>query len=265
MQKYFQIASISLSQEIAYRVNFLMSRIRNILQIFLLFFLWEAVFASEDNILGYTRSAILTYIFGVYIIKSIVFSVRSNEVAGEIARGDLTIYLLKPINYLKYWFTRDIATKVINIIFTFFEILFLYILLKPPINFPVSGAAIFLFLISIGLAVIIYFLLLMLFSMFPFWYPEGAWGFTFLLLVFIDFLGGGVFPLDIFPSGVVKVLYLTPFPYLLFVPLQIYLEKMSISTSFWFVFISLAWVAILLALMNLLWKRGLRVYRAEGR
>ena len=103
MNKYLTIFKISFAQEFAYKVNFVMWRVRNVMQIFLVFFLWDSVFSgSERVVFGYDRARILTYIFGILLVKSLVYSSRSIDVAGEISRGDLSNYLTKPISYFRY-------------------------------------------------------------------------------------------------------------------------------------------------------------------
>lgn len=266
MNKYLAVFKISFQQEFVYRVNFIMWRVRNITQIFLIFFLWDTVFSDPKRVvLGYDRVKILTYVFGIIIVKAIVFSTRSIDIAGDIARGDLSNYLIKPINYFKYWFIRDLSSKTLNLFFAFFETLALFLILRPPFYFQTNIPLLVVFVISLVFAVLLYFLLVLLFNMFPFWYPENAWGIFFLFMIFSDFLGGVVFPIDILPNIVQKLLYLSPFPYILFIPLQIYLGKLNWVIIARSLAICSFWILGLYLIVNKLWRLGLKAYRAEGR
>lgn len=266
MKKYLSVFKISFAQEFTYRVNFVLWRVRNILQIFLVFFLWDAVFKDPQRVVfGYDRARIFTYVFGLLIVKAIVFSSRSIDISGEIARGDISNFLLKPLNYLKYWFVRDTSSKVLNLLFAFFETLILYIILKPPFFLQTNVLALILFILSLGVAVLIYYFLLILVSTVPFWFPEQGWGAIFLLTMFTGFLSGGVFPIDILPGFIQRVFYLTPFPYLIFTPLQIYLGKFSLLLSLQSIAVSLLWTFILYFAVTSVWNIGLKAYRAEGR
>lgn len=265
MKKYFSIFRISFAQEFVYRLNFIMWRFRNVVQVFLIFFLWDSIFSIPGKVVfGYDRAKILTYIFFLFVVKSLVSASRSVDVAGDISRGDLTNYLLKPVNFFKYWFTRDISSKALNFVFAIFEFVLLFILLKPTLFFQFNFIANFLFLGSLVCAIVIYFCLLMIFSSLTFWLVEQAWGLIFLLNIFIEFLGGGLFPIDILPSIFQKILYLTPFPYLYFVPIQIYLGKFGGNAINMFL-MSLAWTIILIFFLRFVWTMGLKEYRAEGR
>lgn len=266
MNKYLQIFKISLQQEFVYRLNFIMWRVRNVFSIVLVFFLWDSVFADPKRIVfGYDRAKILTYVFGLIFIRSIVLSIRSIDVAGEISRGEATNLFLKPVNYFKYWFTRDLSSKSLNLVFAIFETVTLYFILKPEFFFQGNFLYFSLFLISLISAAILYFLLVFLFSLPTFWFPQQPWGFIFLLIVFTDLFGGGVFPIDILPHGFQKVVFMTPFPHLLFIPLEIYLGKFSYLTSLLFLTASSVWIILLTLLNRIIWNLGLKSYRSERR
>jgi len=247
-------------------LNFLMWRLRNVMQVFLVFFLWDAIFSDpRSSVFGYNRSTILTYVFGLIIVRSVVLSARSVDVAGEVSRGDLSNYLIKPISYFKYWLTRDLSSKTLNLLFAVFEASVLMVILKPPFYLQTHFVQLLLFALAIFIAILLFFLLMFLFSLFPLWYPEQAWGASFLLFIFVDFLGGGIFPLDVLPANIQSVLYLTPFPYLMFSPLQIYLGKFATPLAVERVLLGSLWVAILVFVVGKVWKLGLKVYRSEGR
>ncbi|HJX46074.1 MAG TPA: ABC-2 family transporter protein, partial [Patescibacteria group bacterium] len=132
MKKYLSVFKISFQQEFAYRVNFIMWRVRNVTQLFLVFFLWDTVFSAQGKVIfGYDKTRILTYVFGLLIIRAFVLSARAVDVAGEVANGDLSNYLIKPVSYFKYWLTRDLSSKALNLIFAAFETTALFFILKP--------------------------------------------------------------------------------------------------------------------------------------
>jgi ABC-2 type transport system permease protein len=267
MKKYLQLFKISFEQEFVYRFNFIMWRVRNVLQIFLIFFLWDTVFSDPDRVVfGYDRVKILTYVFSLLLVRAFVLSARAVDVPGEVARGDLSNYLLKPVSYFKYWLTRDLSSKTLNLVFAVFETFFLYLVLKPPFFIQTNPLFIITFLVSVALAMFIFFTILFINSAVPFWVPEAAWGVNFLFtVVIIDFLSGSLFPLDILPQSLQNVLNLSPFPYLIFFPLQVYLGKLLPVDIFKGILISGFWAIALYLFMKFVWKKGLKVYQAYGR
>jgi ABC-2 type transport system permease protein len=267
LNKYLSIFKISFQQEFVYRLNFVMWRLRNVMQIFLIFFLWSAVFSDPTRIVfGYDQGKILTYVLGILILRAIVFSARAVDIPGEISTGDLSNYLLKPVGYLRYWFTRDLSSKTLNLSFAFLETIILFLILRPPFFLQTNPSTLFLFTISVLLAVLLYFSLIVLVSMTPFWAPSSGWGAQFLFVgIVTEFLSGAVFPLDVMPSLFQKTFHFLPFQYLLFFPLQVYLGKINLDMVLSGIIVEFVWVAIFVYLVNVVWKRGIKRYAAEGR
>lgn len=266
MDKYLTIFKVSFAQEFAYRMNFIMWRVRNVLQIFLVFFLWDSVFSNPNTqIFGYSRGEILTYVFMLLIVRSIVMATRSIDVAGEISRGDISNYLVKPVSHIGYWFTRDISSKALNLSFAVVEVGLLWAILRPPLIFQTNPILILFFAVSLLLSVFIYFLFMYILNLLPFWYPEQSWGVIFLLFIFVDFLGGGVFPLDVLPKFWQGIVNLTPFPYLMFFPIQTYLGKLTTTKVLGNFAIEIVWIGLLLFIAGKVWKAGIKRYEAEGK
>jgi ABC-2 type transport system permease protein len=267
MNKYLQIFKISFEEEFAYRLNFILWRFRNVLQIFLTYFLWSTVYSDPTKeIFGYDRTKILTYVFGIMIVRALVLSARAMDVSNDVASGDLSNYLIKPIGYFRYWFTRDIASKVLNLSFATVEFALLFILLKPPFFFQANAGILFVFLISIILAIFIYSLILFLLSSIPFWVPEIGWGSHFLVsVVIVEALSGALFPINILPQVLQSIVLATPFPYLIYFPVEVYLGNVSGWALFGGLITAAAWVGVLWILLNVVWQRGLKAYQSFGR
>jgi len=85
------------------------------------------------------------------------------------------------------------------------------------------------------------------------------------MVIITDFFSGSIFPLDIFPALWQKVFYYTPFPYLIFFPLQVYLGKIPFSQVLSGISISLVWSLALSVILKSIWQKGLKIYDAVGR
>ena len=266
MKKYFSVFKISFQDGFVYPVNFIMWRVRTVVQILIAYFLWDTVFLDPNRIVfGYDRARIMTYILGLIVIRSIVLSARSGEVAGELSRGDVTNYLTKPLNYLRYWFARDLADKAMNILFGVVELTLIFLILRPTFFWQTNPMYLMIFIGLVVLAVVVFFFLLFIFNSFTAWYPNQAWGAAFFLMIFVEFLGGGFFPVDVLPPLAQNIIYLTPFPYLLFYPLQVYLGKFSLAMSLRGLVIAFAWVIFLALVTKKMWKEAVKVYDVAGR
>lgn len=267
LQKYWSIFKISFEQEFAYKVNFIMWRVRNVFQIIITFFLWSTIFSNPGtSVFGYDRAKILTYVFALMIVRAIVLSARAVDVSSDVAEGNLSNYLVKPISYFKYWMTRDIASKALNLGFASVEFAALFIILKPSFYFQTDLYVLLAFLLSVIAAALIYFFILFLVSAVPFWAPELGWASQFLVaIVIIEFLSGSLFPIDILPGALQKIVLALPFPYMIYFPIQVYLGKITGAAQIQGFIIAGIWVFVLYWLMKYVWSKGLKAYQALGR
>lgn len=243
-----------------------MWRVRSIMRLFLVYFLWVAVYAQRDSLFGYQKSEMLTYILGVSILQALVLGSRSVDVAGEIATGDLANYLVRPLDYFRYWLTRDLADKLLNLIFVIGETAAFILIFKPPLVMPPSVVMGLASLVSCLLAMLLFFYLSFLVSETAFWYVEhNGWPARFLFTVLVEFISGGYFPLNILPAAVFPIFLLLPTTYLLFSPLQIWLGKVDGIQLVQGLVLVLIWIWVLRKLVKKVWHWGLQVYEAYGR
>jgi len=266
MRKYLQIFKTHWQSSFVYRLNFIMWRVRSLLQFFAVYFLWLAIFSTQEDVFSYNRSTMFTYILGTAALRSFVLSSRSVTAGVEIANGDLNNYLIKPVSYLKNWLARDLADKLLNIFFVIFELGLFILILKPSLIPPASFSNLTVFILTAILAMLMYFFFSFLVSSFTFWYPEhNGWPLRFLIFMVLEFLAGGLFPLDIFPQAVFKIFRLLPPAYFLFYPLQIYLGRLSPTEITTTLTIMMFWLLALYQLTRFVWKKGLKIYGAYGR
>jgi ABC-2 type transport system permease protein len=73
-----------------------------------------------------------------------------------------------------------------------------------------------------------------------------------------------MFPLDILPPTVRQILDFTPFPYQLFLPVGIYLGKITGAALVKGLIVQAAWVIGAYVLARLAWARGIKKYAAAG-
>src|SRR5258708_7236926 len=265
MKKYFLIARDMWDEMLTYRLNMIMWRVRVVLNILVMYFLWSAILPVNKTLFGYSQSLMLTYIFATSLIAPLVLASRSSAEGDEIKSGDLSNFLLRPINYFYYWFAKDAGDKAMNVLFSVVELTILFIFLRPPIFLQTNLLFLFLSLIATLSAVIIYFYLNFLIGLCGFWISE-TWPLRFLfIIIFIQFFSGGLFPLDILPKPIYTIFQMLPFTYLQFFPIKIYLGQLSMQNIAFGLSISFLWVIVLYYFTNFVWKKGLQVYTAQGR
>ena len=262
MKKYFSIFTITLQEYFTYRLNFVMWRVRQIFVFLIPFFIWRAILGGGGAIYGYNFPAIMTYLFGTTILNSMVMGSRTADLGWMINSGYLTIPLMKPLSVFRFLMTRDAADKLFNLIFIMVEVPLLILIFHPPVFLQANFSFILLSIFSTILAIFIYFFINVLFGALAFW-SRDIWAPRFLLMVVMSFATGSMFPLDMLPKVWQTVLLATPFPYLLYVPLKLYLgQDPTIVAAF---AIQIFWTVALFIATKYVWGRGMRVYEAEGR
>ncbi len=239
----------------------IMWRVRQVFVFLIPFFVWRAVLVDGSSIYGYNFAEVLTYLFGTTILRSLVMGSRTVDLGWMINTGYLTIPLLKPLNIFKFFFVRDMADKLFNLSFIAFEIPLIFLIFHPPVFLQSNLSSIFLFFGSLILAIFIYFFVNIIFGSIGFW-SRDVWAPRFLLMVVMEFASGAMFPLDMLPEIWQKILLLTPFPYLIYVPLKIY---SGLSLSVGYIIGALIWAAVLYFVTRVVWKKGIMRYEAEGR
>lgn len=262
MNKYVSIFNITLQEIFAYRLNMLMWRIRQVFVFLIPFFIWRAVLGQGGEIYGYSFPAIMTYLFGTTVLRSLVMGSRTVDLGWMINTGALTIPLMRPLKLFPFFFVRDLADKLFNLSFIILEIPLILLIFHPPVFLQTNLTVIFLSLSSIMLAILIYFLVNIIFGSLGFW-TRDVWAPRFLLMVIMEFATGAMFPLDMLPAWAQNLVMFTPFPYLLYVPLKIYLGQDLLVWQH--LFFSLGWVLLLSLLASLVWQKGIKSYEAEGR
>ncbi len=266
MKKYWQIFRLNVQNAFVYRLSFLMWQLRTMIGFLGIYWFWLAVYSQYDFIGGYSKNSMLVYLLLAGWLRSLVFSNSSYTICAEIATGDLNNYLIKPLNYFSHWLARDWADKLLNAVFFSFEIIVLVRLFKLPIMWPGSFQQGVLFLTAALLAAILYFFFSFVFSSFTFWYPEhNGWPLRFLMLMFLEFLSGAAFPLDIFPQSLVAIFKFLPTSYFIYYPAQVFLGRLSFNEAGQGFLIMLGWLFVLIYLTKIIWKKGLQIYGAYGR
>lgn len=263
MNKYWEIFKIAWQQFLIYRVNFVFWRIRTVLQLLLVYFIWWSVAQSQTQFFGYTTSTILTYVLVAAFIRAIVLGTRVTDLIDAINTGGVVNFMIKPLGFVRYYLVRDVADKLFNIGFFIIEVSLLIFLLKPPIIVQTETITLIFFILAITGGLIINFCLNFLNSLSAFW-VEHSWGVLFLMTVFLESLGGGLFPPDILPKPLFNVLMLTPFPYLIYFPAKIYLGTMNYPEIIFGFSIIIIWILILTLLTRVLINAGFRHFSAVG-
>ncbi len=263
MSKYLYVYSLSLQNVLQRRASLLMDRVGGLAAILALYFFWSALLGQDERFLGYSRAQMLSYVLAVSLLRSFAFTGRGWEVVGEIASGRISSYLLRPLSYQGYCLAQDFAQKTVHALAALLEIGALIYLLKAPLYVPTGAWTLPLFALAALLSSLIFFYMEFFISNLAFWTSQSG-GPLFCFELFLQFAAGAFFPLDVLPHPLQAALRMTPFPYLVFFPVNIYLERVPPGEALRLLGLQAAWLLLVASAVQAFWKRGVRSYAAEG-
>ena len=259
---YKKSFSLAWRTQLTYRVNFIVGRLREFVVYGAMLLLYSALPQGSGS---YSQSDLLTYTIMSSLLGSAAFLYGMHSIADEISGGDLTNYLLRPINYFGYWVSQLLAQRSLLLLGGFAQLaLLVWLFSAQHFTFQTQPFALLqtvvLYLGSLALIQGLDFMG----GLFSFWTNKGH-GMRWLIMIFIQFLSGSYIPLDALPDWAHTLLTWTPFPSLLFAPLQAYLGRLTLLGWIQTLTIQWAWIAVTYFLVRALWKRGLKTYGAYGR
>lgn len=261
-KKYWTLFKIAWSNGLVYRASLLIWRFRNFLATVMALTVWTVIFNGQSTAFGYSRPEMTSYVLLVSVLQSVILASSLHGLAGEIYSGTMSQHLLKPENLFVSYATLEVADKLRNLVFSMGEGVILFFIFHPIFSLP-SGGTLALFVLWALLGTVIHFFITIAFGTLGFWSPD-TWGPKFVFFMIVDFTAGKLYPLDILPAAVRNLLYLTPFPYLSYVQIQLFLGRLTpTEITSWTIGI-IFWTVLSYWLATSLWRRGLKSYEAAG-
>lgn len=265
MRKYWHVIKIGIENTLVYRVNFLFRVIFGLIPLIATLSLWRAIYAGgQTGIAGYSLAEMTSYYLVVTIVDALTaVSDDDWQIAADIKDGNISQFLIKPLDYLTYRLCLFGAGRIIYTAVAFVPVTLFIFCHRNYFVFPADGATLGWFMVSIVLTGLLQFFISYALALLAFWLLEVS-TLIFIVFAFEYIAGGHLFPLDILPPALAKALYLTPFPYQLFFPVSIYIGKTTGAALYQGMVIQALWVIAAYVLARFLWQRGIRKYAAVG-
>src|SRR4030095_4987083 len=146
------------------------------------------------------------------------------QIAADIKDGNISQFLLKPIDYLTYRLCLFGAGRVIFTAVARGAVALFIFLQRKYFMWPPDGTTFGWFVLSMALTALLQFFLSYTLALMAFWLLEVS-TLIFIVFAFEYIAGGHLFPLDILPPALAKGLFLTPFTYQMFFPVNVSLGR----------------------------------------
>lgn len=271
MGKFLRIhlpfARAGIQETVTYRTNFIFFILGDILNCFILYFLWIAVFNSsgEGAFKGFTMEDMVLYIFISFLTGFLTHSSSTYVIADEIRDGSISMRIIKPIKFEMPFLFQELGNTVMTI-----YLVFIPCLLGVEIyRFVITGAVQFqilwflLYVVSTFLAYLIsfYFNVCYGFTAFIF---KNQWGSKLLRDCIVGFVSGATVPLHFLPAAVSNVLQILPFASLSYTPVMIYMGKYELSHVLYLLLLQVVWLIFFVVLSKIIWRLVMKHLCVQG-
>lgn len=267
MKKYWHVVNIGIQNNLAYRFNFLARTLFGLIPLTAMLMLWRTIYAGKgpDALVGaYTLAEMISYYLIVTVVSALTTVSEDDwQIAADIRDGNINHFLAKPMDYLAYRLCLYFSGRVIYLAVAALPLAGFFWLMRDYLRGPADATTFGWFAVSVLLTALLQFFISYALAMLAFWVLEVS-TFIFIVYAFEYIASGHLFPLDILPAGLQRVLAFTPFPYELYFPVSIYMGKVSGAQLIQGMAIQAFWVLAAYGAARWAWHRGIRRYAAAG-
>ena len=261
ISKWMQTIRISWSRYTAYRLNFFLQIIGpSLVFLFVKYNLWSSIYSSDPNMVikGYNFKQMITYHLWAFVVAQLAQGHTALNLAMDIRMGRISSYLIYPFNFWEFHTASFLGFQVLQLGITLLSLLIFGLIgILPALTSTtlVSG-------IGVCLYVSFFWFILQYFTgILSFWLEE-TWILRVILQLITVFLSGAIIPLELFPDFLREFLNYTPFPYLTYYPIKVFMGETVNYTGFFTTITS--WIVVGFIVNSIIWKRGIRLYTAAG-
>lgn len=261
MRTYLEFAIKKFQNKMTYRLEFFMGIVNTVISIIVYLCIYKALYNGRTEVDGISFGMVATN-FVISLGLSNAFGFNEMFLQDKVHDGSITNEFLKPVNFVFRMLSENAGEGMFKIIFNFIPAV-LITLLHTRLCPPASLYHLVLMLLSVVMGYIILWLISFIIQTWCFWLFS-VWGIITIKNVFVNILSGSLIPLWFMPEVLQKIISFTPFWYIYFTPVQIYLgniEGMELVSS---MLIQLLWIGLLSLIANAFWRRGVKKLVVQG-
>ncbi len=256
MKLFLELARRAFRRQMSYRAatlagvatNFFFGMLRALIMI--------ALYGQQTEVVGLTLRDAITYTALTQAIIGYLSLFYWYDLMHSVYTGAIASDLLKPVDTFVYWLAQDVGRAWAAFITRGLTIMLAYALLID-ISFPRTPLDWLHLAIALLLALLVSFTWRFIANLPAFWIPNarGIGRFFFMTSMFFS---GFLMPLRFFPDWVVKIAYLTPFPYTVNTVIEVYLGLLTGPQLYLTFLYQILWALGLFLLGQLILRAGVR-------
>src|ERR1700690_3995266 len=106
MKKYWHVINIGIQNNLTYRFNFLARAVFGLIPLIAMLYLWRKIYAGNgtgSTVGAYSLAQMTSYYLLVTVVDALTAVNEDDwQIAADIKDGNISQFLLKPIDYLNY-------------------------------------------------------------------------------------------------------------------------------------------------------------------
>jgi ABC-2 type transport system permease protein len=230
----------------------------------IVYLVWSKLYSEHPELAGISGMG-LNAVICYYLVTNIILFITARfwylnyPIWTDINKGNLSIYLARPLDYMAFRFFREggnltlnsllgaAAVAVIGSVFNLCEL---------------SALRLFLFLLSLAESIVLIFFLQFVVGTLTFW-TDKIFGIRDVFFHIVQFLSGLVLPLAFFPAWTRPVLDLLPFKYIYNYPAMVLIQA-DVGAILHEQVYALLWVGASYLFARKFFDHGVKRYVANG-
>ncbi len=259
---YREFARVGFVNTLAYRLRYYTGIATYFIYVSVYYFIWKAIYTQSPDIEGFDFHQMLTYVALGWILRSFYYNNIDQDLAQQVMEGKLAMDLIKPVNVQMMYVAQAQGESLFRIAMLTAPTAVI-LMLVYPVRRPASTVHFLAFLAS---AVLSFFLVAGInFAVGTFAIRlKSILGLLRAKYFLLELFSGLLLPISFFPEAFQKVLQFLPFQYISYVPLLLYLGKISGAGILRALGLQLFWVAAMLAVGDALWRWSSRKITIQG-
>jgi len=251
-------------RNMAFRSSFFFSIGGNLLFIFLLYFLWQAIYrgSAQPTINGMSFHDTYLYLCIANVLYLLFASGVDYWMAGTIGSGDIVMTLVKPMDWQLQLMSMRLGAMAFNLLtVTVPTFIVISILLRPGIRL---GVNLLFILPSCALAFTVSYLFDFFVGLIAF-YTQSFWGFSMIKNYVIRAISGSMVPLALFPGALRTVMDWLPFKAIYDIPTRLLMDRsLDAAGMLSALAFQAAWAIILFLASRLAFNRSIQRVMIHG-
>lgn len=262
MNAYVDFIRIRFLTMLAYRVNYYSGIIIYAINIGAYYFLWKAIYGTQETLAGFTLAQMTTYVAVSWMARSFYFNNLDREIANDIRDGSVAIQLIRPYSYLFVKMMQGFGEGLFRMLL-FMVPGMIIVCLVFPVKLPTDPMTWIIYLVMLLFSFLINSQINILTGLFAF-FVENNDGMMRMKRVLVDLFSGVLIPIAFFPGWLESVMKWLPFQAITYLPSAVFTGRTPLNQAYGVMGLQVAWFAILLIPIWLVWRAALQRLFVQG-